>query len=68
MPIYEYSCSSCGRTFEELILRAADEEEVACPGCGSDHLDRLVSAPAIRGGGGEASAGGGRDCGPVGGG
>ncbi len=33
MPIHEYRCADCEKTFEELILRRSDEEEVACPAC-----------------------------------
>jgi putative FmdB family regulatory protein len=41
MPIYEYSCKSCGNQFEMLILGA---EEAVCPSCAGKELERLLSA------------------------
>lgn len=40
MPLYDFRCESCGRTFEEL--GAADAPAPACPGCGGG-TSRLVS-------------------------
>ena len=45
VPIYEFSCQSCGHRFEELVgshvgLETAD---VACPECGSHEIEREVS-------------------------
>ena len=57
MPIHEYSCAECQKTFEELILRKSEEEEVACPTCKSRRVNRLISRPAAaRSGGGGALA------------
>jgi putative FmdB family regulatory protein len=42
MPIYEYSCRSCGNRFDFLLL---GKEEVACPACSGKDLERLFSAP-----------------------
>jgi putative FmdB family regulatory protein len=68
MPIYEYACTPCGKTFEELVLRKSDEAEVRCPGCGSADVGRKMSRPAASrssgaGGGGFSPPAG---CGPVG--
>ena len=67
MPIYEYACKACDRTFEELVLRRSDEDEVRCPKCKGRRVEKLVSRPAAArsggdGGGAAPSAG----CGPVG--
>ncbi|NLG42651.1 MAG: zinc ribbon domain-containing protein, partial [Phycisphaerae bacterium] len=35
MPIYEYTCSGCGRLFEQLVQSREQEAELACPHCGS---------------------------------
>jgi putative FmdB family regulatory protein len=43
MPLYEYACQECGQE-SELLVRGS--EPVACPECGSDHLTKLLSAPA----------------------
>ncbi len=34
MPLYEYSCPSCGHAFEELA-RSADADKAKCPKCGA---------------------------------
>lgn len=44
MPIYDYKCRACGRTFDELVKLG---ETPPCPSCGSTDLERLVSLPAI---------------------
>lgn len=46
MPIYEYSCRACGKTFEAFLLRRTDEAEVACPDCSTREVERVMSRPA----------------------
>lgn len=41
MPIYEFECAGCGERFEELV--AAGVEAIACPACGSERTERLIS-------------------------
>lgn len=43
MPIYEYKCSSCGHTFEGLVLSQYDEKNIRCPDCGSKNYERIMS-------------------------
>ena len=43
MPIYEFRCDRCGARFEELV--AAGTESVACPDCGAERTERVLSAP-----------------------
>ena len=43
MPIYDYRCSDCSKTFELLVRVSADP---VCPICGSLRLEKLVSCPA----------------------
>ncbi|HSB18664.1 MAG TPA: zinc ribbon domain-containing protein [Anaeromyxobacteraceae bacterium] len=64
MPIYEYACDACGKSFEELIIRRSDEAEVACPACRGRKVSRLLSRTASPRSGGGGSAG--ASCGPVG--
>jgi putative FmdB family regulatory protein len=54
MPLYEFQCSECDRSFEELVRAATAVAEVKCPKCGSDHVRRKVStfASKVSGGGG----------------
>ena len=47
MPLYEYACDDCGQTFEKLVSVRDRDNEGVCPGCGSEHVQRLVSAFAI---------------------
>jgi putative FmdB family regulatory protein len=43
MPIYEYCCVACGRTFQLLVLNQRDVETAVCPSCGAGELKRLIS-------------------------
>jgi len=43
MPIYDYKCRECGRV-SEIFLRSPDSEDIKCPDCGSNNLERLISA------------------------
>jgi len=43
MPIHEYKCLECG-SLPEILLRTLDSQGVQCPVCGSDKLERLLSA------------------------
>ncbi len=45
MPIFEYVCEDCEKTFETLVLDTG--ETVVCPGCESARLRRLISAHAV---------------------
>jgi len=68
MPIYEYTCAPCAKTFEDLVIRKSDEAEVKCPSCGSREVARQMSRPAAArsGGGGGGSYAPAPSCGPVG--
>jgi putative FmdB family regulatory protein len=44
MPIYEYQCRECGRTFETLVTGST---RAACPGCRSERLERKLSVFAV---------------------
>jgi len=43
MPIYEYKYLECG-SLPEMFLRTLNSQGVQCPVCGSDKLERLLSA------------------------
>jgi putative FmdB family regulatory protein len=45
MPLYEYKCHSCGKTFE-VIEKFSDEPLKTHAGCGGE-VERLISAPAF---------------------
>jgi len=46
MPLYEYKCSGCGKTFE-VIQKFSDEPLKTHPECGGP-AERLLSAPALQ--------------------
>ncbi len=43
MPIFEYRCLDCGKTFEELVISTANADDVECEYCGSKNVRKLVS-------------------------
>lgn len=47
MPLYEYRCENCGRTFE-LIQKFSDSPAEHCPNCGKGPVRKLLSSPAIQ--------------------
>jgi len=62
MPLYEFTCTDCGETFEELVAASLDALGVTCPDCGSERVEKLVSRFASAGG--SSSDAGGGSCGP----
>jgi putative FmdB family regulatory protein len=45
MPIYEYSCLTCGHEFELLVLKATVP---SCPSCNGEELEKRLSLPSVR--------------------
>ncbi len=43
MPIYDYKCGECGQV-SEMFIRSRDSDDIKCPSCGSNNLERLISA------------------------
>ncbi len=43
MPLFDFQCSDCQKQFEELVIGS---ESPACSNCGSQNVERLVSAPS----------------------
>ena len=43
MPIYDFRCRDCGRV-SEILVRGAEGEPPQCTGCGSENMERLISA------------------------
>ena len=46
MPIYEYRCNACGRTFTFLYGVSRNSRDPACPACQGKDLSRLISRVA----------------------
>lgn len=61
MPIYEYNCRHCHKSFEELVLSA--HEAIACPECASSEVERKLSVFSSPGGRKDESGIGGGGCG-----
>lgn len=48
MPIYEYECQSCRKSFEQYLKSADEERGVVCPECGAKRVSRIPSVFAAR--------------------
>ncbi len=47
MPIYEYHCRACGRTFSALVSSSRTEaQEIECPECREHQAEKLLSMRA----------------------
>jgi putative FmdB family regulatory protein len=46
MPVYDYTCQTCHKGFE-LFLRSYQISEVSCPHCGSQAVEKKISAPGV---------------------
>ncbi len=46
MRLYDFHCDACGHDFEDLVR---DLGEARCKKCGSDHVAKQISAPAVGG-------------------
>ncbi len=44
MPLYEFHCAKCQHDVEVLVRNQT--EKPACPDCGSEKLEKLLSVPA----------------------
>jgi putative FmdB family regulatory protein len=67
MPVYEYTCKSCNKAFEQLVRTMSGTEKITCPECGSSKTARALSVFAV---GSEGSKSAGEDapmCGRCGG-
>lgn len=43
MPIYEFECKKCHKTFEKLLKRMDEKAKEPCPECGSKETARKLS-------------------------
>ena len=56
MPIYEFRCTECGHVFEELVMRASDQQDLTCPRCSAPRVERVLSACCVAPGSGDGGA------------
>lgn len=54
MPMFEFVCSQCERSFEELVRSTGDVGEIACPACGSREVKKKISTFASKISGGSS--------------
>jgi putative FmdB family regulatory protein len=47
MPIYDYQCSDCRKTYDVFHKVREVEADIVCPSCSSTKHVRLISAPSI---------------------
>ncbi len=48
MPLFEFSCTSCNQSFEELVRSSEAIPEVSCPVCGSSEIKKKMPRIASR--------------------
>ncbi|MBI4787586.1 MAG: zinc ribbon domain-containing protein [Chloroflexi bacterium] len=49
MPIYEYHCEECREPFELFVRLVSNPPTAVCPQCGSEHVEKGVSAVSTLG-------------------
>ena len=47
MPIYDFKCHACGKVSEFLLATSTINKALTCPDCGSQNLEKLISAPSL---------------------
>jgi putative FmdB family regulatory protein len=47
MPIYDYQCNDCGKTYDVFHKVREVVEDVVCPSCNSPKHTRLIGAPSF---------------------
>ena len=47
MPIYDYQCNDCGKTYDVYHKVREVVEDIVCPSCESRNHTRLISAPNV---------------------
>ena len=48
MPIYEFVCTECSKSFEDLVFSLSKIDEVVCPACGSSQVKKKMSTFASK--------------------
>jgi putative FmdB family regulatory protein len=45
MPVYDYLCKDCKKSFERVLtLHEHDTEKMCCPACGSRNIEQAATA------------------------
>jgi putative FmdB family regulatory protein len=56
MPIFEFVCENCEKSFEELVRSANDTSMVTCPQCSSNQVKKKISLFSAQAPGGRATS------------
>ena len=48
MPIFEFVCTECNKSFEDLVFSLSRIDEVVCPACGSSQVKKKMSTFASK--------------------
>ncbi|HZW03685.1 MAG TPA: zinc ribbon domain-containing protein [Anaerolineaceae bacterium] len=56
MPLYEYRCETCGRTFEKMAAFSQADGSPECPHCHGSQTRKQISTFATRGAAAAGSA------------
>jgi putative FmdB family regulatory protein len=48
MPIFEFVCTECDQSFEDLVFSVSKIDEVVCPSCGSGKVKKKMSTFASK--------------------
>ncbi len=64
MPLFEYVCTNCGTTFEQLVRSTRNPQAIVCPKCKSSETQKLLSGFAVTGA--AATGGSASNCAPTG--
>jgi putative FmdB family regulatory protein len=57
MPIYEFTCGKCSKSFEQLVRTMSGEVKAECPHCGSAKAEKKLSVMAVVGTEGKGQGG-----------
>lgn len=66
MPIYDYRCEDCEEPFELFVRSVKQAPNAVCPKCGSEHVEKQVTAASALGLGASAYAASAAACAPSG--
>jgi putative FmdB family regulatory protein len=55
MPLFEFICTECQTTFEQLIRISRSQSDVVCPACQSTKTQKQLSGFAVSSGASTAS-------------
>ena len=44
MPVYDYVCNDCHKSFELVLTLKEHDDRIACPKCGSKNVEQEAAA------------------------